>query len=182
MYARELEATEEAKEPFIIDSQEKAAWVMRKLRQIEQKKAENNDTANNMVGEFQKEIEGVQAWQKGENDRLDNDASWFIAGLETWHRKQYEEDNDIKTIKLPFGKLEIRAQQPEYIRDANKLKLWVKEIRPDCLETIEKPKWDELKKSIKVVDGQAVDTTNGFVIDGVTVVEREAKFNVKVEV
>ena len=177
----QVEVIEETKQPFIIDTQEKAAWAMRKLRQHRQKQAENTNTANSLIDALRQDIEGVQAWQKEQNEAIEKDASYFLVGLEAWHRKQYEEDSDIKTIKLPFGQLKIRAQQPEYIRDETKLLAWAKVSRPDDVKTKETADWATIKKSVVVKDGMAVDTTTGEVVDGVQVVEREPKFEVTTE-
>lgn len=177
----QVEVIEETKEPFVIDNQEKAAWAMRKLRQHRQKQAENTNTANSLIGALQQDIEGVQAWKKEQNEAIEKDASYFLSGLETWHRKQYEEDNDIKTIKLPFGQLKIRAQQPEYIRDAVTLLAWAKSSRPDAVKVKEEADWATIKKSVVAQDGKAIDTTSGEIVDGVTVEEREPKFEVVTE-
>ncbi len=177
----QAEVIEETREPFIIDTQEKAAWAMRKLRQHRQKQAETTDTADSMVGVLQKEIEDIRNWQKEHNEAIENEASWFVAGLEAWHRKQYEEDSDIKTIKLPFGQLKIRVQQPEYIRDEVKLVAWAKISRPDAVKIKETADWATIKKSVVVKDGKAVDKTTGEIVDGIQVQEREPVFSVETE-
>lgn len=174
------EVVTENREPFIIDSQEKAAWAMRKLHQIKQKETENTNTANSLIDALRKEIEGVQNWQKEQNESLGDDASYFICALEAYHRKYLEENPKAKTIKLPYGQLRFRAQQPEFQRDAVTLLAWVKSSRPDCVRVKEEADWATLKKSVVVEDGKAIDATTGEIIEGIQILERPEKFSVEI--
>ncbi len=92
-----------------------------------------------------------------------------------------EENPKQKTVKLPFGTLKLREQQPEYIRDAVTLLAWAKSSRPDAVKVKEEADWATIKKSVVVQDGNAFDTTTGLLVDGVTVKEREPKFEVVTE-
>lgn len=170
----------ENKETYTVDTQEKAAWALRKLRQIRQKQAENTNTANAILDGLRREMEATQNWLKEQNEALEDDASYFVGALEIYHRKQIEENPKQKTVKLPFGSLKLRAQQPEFQRDAAILLAWAKASRPDCVKVKEEADWATLKKSVVVQDGKAIDATTGEVVP-VTVVEREPVFSVETE-
>lgn len=176
----QTEVTTENKERFAVDTQEKAAWALRKLRKIRQAQTENTNTANAIMDSLRKEIEAAQEWLKQQNEGLEQEASFFVCGLETYHRKLMEENPKVKTVKLPFGTLKLRAQQPEYIRDAATLLAWAKSSRPDAVKVVESADWATIKKSVVVQNGAAVDTTTGEVVP-VRVVEREPKFEVETE-
>jgi phage host-nuclease inhibitor protein Gam len=176
----EVTAVTENKEPFTVDTQEKAAWALRKLRQIRQKQAENANTANAILDGLRREMEATQNWLKEQNEALEGDASYFVGALEAYHRKLMEENPKQKTVKLPFGTLKLRAQQPEFQRDAATLLAWAKASRPDCVKVKEEADWATIKKSLIVQDGKAIDTTTGEIVP-VDVVEREPVFSVEVE-
>ena len=101
--------------------------------------------------------------------------------------RQYIESLSIKPTKagnkiysLPSGKLQLKKQEPEYIKDETKLLQALKNAgMKDYIKTIEKPEWGELKKVV-TVSGKNIVNEDGEVIDGVKVVARELKFEVKV--
>jgi len=78
-----------------------------------------------------------------------------------------------KTFKLPAGQVQIRAQQPEYVRDDAKLIGWLKgNDMADYIEIVEKLRWGDLKKQLKQL-GDKMLSPDGEVVDGILVVDRE---------
>lgn len=83
-----------------------------------------------------------------------------------------------KIYKLPSGKIQLKKQQPEYIRDDEQLIKWLESNGKNEFIKIEKmPEWGELKKTVTVSNG-VVLTSDGEVVDGVSVIERGEKFEV----
>jgi len=101
--------------------------------------------------------------------------------------REYIESLSIKPTKagnkiynLPSGKLQLKKQEPEYIKDETKLLQALKKAgMKDYIKTVEKPEWEELKKVV-TVSGKVIVNENGEIIDGVEVRAREPKFEVKV--
>lgn len=158
---------------FQIETKEHAIWALRKIAAIERARKEAQEAA-------QAEICRMQDWLAGEEKRADQAREYLDQLLEEYHRKQLEENPKAKTIKLPHGELRFRAQQPEFYRDENTIKAWAKENRPDVLIP-QDPKldWTGLKKVIRIVDGKALDPNTGEIIPGITIVERQPKFQIK---
>ena len=82
------------------------------------------------------------------------------------------------TYDLVDGKLKLKKATNEFVRDKETLIKFFKENDlSDYIETKQEPKWGEFKKTISIV-GDKVVTEDGQVVDGVTVVEKPAEFEV----
>jgi uncharacterized coiled-coil protein SlyX len=169
--------TENQEKPkFRIETKEQAIWAMRKIAAIERGRQESRAAA-------QAEIERIQAWLAEEEKRADQAREYLDYLLEDYHRRQLEENPRAKTIKLPHGELQLRAQQPEFHRDETVVMAWAMKNRPEFVVQPPPPApkldWANLKKKIQVVDGKVIDSETGEVIPGITVVERPPKFQIK---
>jgi len=172
---REAGTSEEQRVRFTIDDEQKANWALRKIRKLTEKRKANIQLA-------EAEIERINTWLKEVNGDLEQSIDYFTGLLEGYHRQVLEQDPKAKTIKLPYGKLKMRAQQPEFIRDNDKLLSWLKQSnKTDYIVVKESPDWAQLKKTLQVAGNALVDTETGEVVEGVEVVEREPKFSVEVE-
>ncbi len=170
-YLEEIENFEEELQSFQVKTKDEAMWCMRKLKKLFDEKQENEEAVKI-------EIERLNQWLEAENGKLERGIKFFTALLEDYHRQELEKDPKKKTIKLPLGTLQLRAQQPEFERDEEKLLAWLKKKKlKDFIEKIEKPKWSELKKAAQVIDNNVV--YNGEIVDGITVTPKEPKFTVK---
>lgn len=163
---------------FRIDNKEMAIWALRKLAKIERSRNEARAAAK-------AEIERMQAWLADEEKKADQERGFFEFHLEDYHRRLFAENPKEKTIKLPHGELQLRAQQPEFQKDEAVLLTWAKENRKEFVVTPPPPEpkldWAELKKSliVEVEKGQAFDPETGELIPGLTVIKRPEKFNIK---
>lgn len=149
---------------FKIEDKSQASWALKKIAKIIAEKRENEEVANI-------EIERTKNWLKKENEELERHESFFEFLLHEYHRKELEIDPKSKTIKLPFGTLKMRTQQPEYLYDDEKLIVWAKNYLPEAVQVKESVLKTPIKKHIK---------ETGEVIDGVTITERPDKFIVEV--
>lgn len=171
---REAGTSEEQRGQFIIDDDQKANWALRKIRQLQEKRVANIELAEN-------EIERINMWLDDINSELEQSIDFFTGLLEQYHRRIFEQDPKAKTIKLPYGKLKMRNQQPEYRRDDEKLLSWLKQTgKTDYIVVKESPAWAQLKKTLQVAGNALVDPETGEVAEGVEVVERGPKFSVEV--
>jgi phage host-nuclease inhibitor protein Gam len=164
---------EETGQPFVIQNLEQADWALRKISIIERRRAEAQAVA-------QAEISKIQAWLLKQEEKADKERAFFDHLLREYIESKRAEDVKLKTIKLPHGKIALRQQQPEFVRDNDILLGWIKANRPEFLRVKEEPDWASLKKEVAVAGEHAVDA-NGEIIEGVTVVTREDKLIVEVD-
>jgi len=161
---------------FRVKTTEQAIWAMRKLHgivvEIESVKAV-----------ALAEIDKIQAWVESETKQLQSDENFFTALLEGYHRRLFAEDNKKKTVKLPHGSLQLRAQEPAYTKDDKKIIEWAEQNRPELVITPPQPEkelsWGDMKKTIKVIGRQVTCTVTGEVVPGIEAMERDPKFSVK---
>jgi len=157
---------------FSIQTQEQADWAVRKIARIEHSLKEAEETAK-------KEIDKINEWLTGQQEHAVNEKEFFVNLLEVYHRKIIRDNPKQKTIKLPHGNLQLRAQQPEFAFGENLL-TWVKQNSLPYVEVQEKLKWGELKENLIVKDGKAILKETGEIVEDITVTERDTKFSVKV--
>ena len=157
--------------PFIVNSVDKAIWAMRKIATIDQSIAEVDKAADAVV-------DRTNAWRVEEVKRISSQRGFFEGLLEGYHRRIMADNPKQKTIKLPHGQLQIRAQQPEFVRDGKKIIEWADKEMPVVITREPKLDWGTLKDSLKIVENIAM-TSQGEVVPGITVVPRGDKFSVK---
>lgn len=101
-------------------------------------------------------------------------------------RKYFEEvpHHTTKTSEsyaLPSGTLMLKQQEPTFERDEDKLIGWLKNNNQmELIKIKESVDWAAMKKQLVFSDGLAFDAETGEVVDGIKVVEREDKFDVKI--
>lgn len=170
-YLAETQETEP--DSFIVDSESKADWALRKIREAEARIAQVQQFA-------QKRIDEINAWVDKITANEQRSIEYFSGLLEVYHRKQFEANPRLKTIKLPSGELQIRKAQPQYARDDEKLVAWLKVRYPELVKVKETPDWSEAKKRFQIAGRRLVDPDTGELVDGVEVYEPEAPtFKVK---
>lgn len=172
----ESEAQEQLRQRYQITNDGAANWALRKLAQIRRRMAENERLA-------EMEKLRIDAWLRGEKEKLGRDEAFFLGLLREYHQNILTEDPRRKTIKLPAGQMQMRAQAPEFKRDDEKLLGWLKASNlTEFIKVVESPNWGELKKRVVVADdGTVVDSITGEVVQGVIAESRPYTFTVKTE-
>jgi hypothetical protein len=125
-----IEQGEEPKQPWAITDKEAATWAVRQIAQARAGMAENQRIAQAEVSAVQQRME---IWLSKENLKHQRTEGFFTVHLERWHRGLFsaateKEKAKLKTIKTPWGDLQLRAQQPEVEYDEPKLLDWVKSL------------------------------------------------------
>lgn len=165
---------EQERQKFKIENIEQANWAVRKIAAARAAIREREELAR-------AEIERIKRWLEDETQELQRDIEFFEGLLKEYHVKQLAKDSKAKTIKLPYGVLKMRKQQPKIERNDEQLKAWAKENKPDVLIPQEpKLDWAGLKKVLKIAGDKMIDPDTGEAVPGVTVIEREPKFSVEV--
>lgn len=171
----EIDSIEQEKEQFTVDSPEGASWALRKIRALRKQAAEVQEVAT-------AEINRIHEWSDQETRKLQDNIAYFESLLYGYHLAIMEQDPDRKTIKLPHGTLQMRAQQPVYHRDDTALHEWVAKNKPHYLIPQEaKLDWSSLKKDLIIAGDVLVDPDTGEPVPGIAVEARPPKFSVKVD-
>jgi len=170
----ELTDERDAKERFRIIDKSQACWALRKLKKLIDEQSGNKTLA-------EKEIQRISDWLESENGKLQKSIDFFKGLLEYYFRNVVlAEDPKLKTLSLPYGKLKIRDQTPEFKYDEDTLLKWVRQNSPEMLEFNPKVNKTALKKEAEIVEDKLVFKKTGEIIDGVKVEKRLPKFTVDV--
>ena len=143
--------------------------VMATIRNIEKKKAENEEFAT-------KEIERTQTWLDKENGTLDNKIEYYKGMLIEYYHLQKQSNPKLKTLSVPNGKFKARTSKKIKYEDSKMLE-YLKQNHSALVEreTIESFNKNEVKKIIK--DG--IDIYTGEILDWVTE-STETTYSVKI--
>src|SRR5699024_4936072 len=99
--------------------------------------------------------------------------------FETINPDEMKKTKTMLKYRLPNGELVKRYQNPQFKRDDSTLAEWLeKNNMTDYIQVKKSAKWGDLKKITEVV-GDKVVTEDGEIIEGIEVVERPPKFEVK---
>ncbi len=90
-----------------------------------------------------------------------------------------EENEELKTHKLPFGKLRFRKQREKWSYDEDKLLQAIDEAGLEDLIKVKKSvDKAELKKRLIVSGSRVINPDTGELIEGVEIEERGEKFSI----
>lgn len=176
----EIPETEEEQAPlrerFRITDDSQANWAVRKIAQARRELAKAEELA-------EAEIARIKAWLDGQRKDAMRTVSFFEGLLREYYLPRFAADPRLKTVKLPAGKVQVRAQQPEFERDEAALLAWLKVTgRTALVEVKETPRWASLKTLIDVTaDGTCFIASTGEVVEGVKAIPRPPAFRVVTE-
>lgn len=167
---------EEQQDGFKIDSDSKAEWAVKRIKEAEREQ-------NRLLALVDEERAELDVREKEILDNYAKKTDGLKAMLEEYLRAQYakeeaRETNTQITYQLLSGKLVYKKSSLELKQNADVLVNWCKEHLPDAVKVTYTPKWAEIKKNIKVVDGIPVYAPTGEVVDGVEEAYVASKFNV----
>lgn len=167
---------EEQQDGFKIDSDSKAEWAVKRIKEAEREQ-------NRLLALVDEERAELDVREKEILDNYARKTDGLKALLEEYLRAQYakeeaRETNTQITYQLLSGKLVYKKSGLELKQNEDVLVNWCKEHLPDAIKVTYAPKWAEIKKNIKVVDGIPVYAPTGEVVDGVEEVYVASKFNV----
>ena len=164
------EETERVDDSFVVDDDQKAEWCLKVIKEKEEEKAKWKAHYDEL-------------YRKVSNS-CDQSIARMEFKLEGYLRSQIEEGfaKETKTqfsYQLPNGKLVLKHQQPEYVRDDDELIKWLEENGlQDYVKVKKTVDWDKLKKAL-VIDGSQMITEDAEIVPGITVNQREDIFKVE---
>lgn len=160
-----------------ITNDHQADWALEKIAAIDADYRRKEMVVQNKIADLQQWLAREKAQAEQQRSFFEVKLKEYFDSLPTSIVKQTKTQ---KVYKLPSGTLRLKQQQPEYIRNDELLLQWAKANKPRFVRIKESVDWAGLKELVGVAGNKAIDMQTGEVIDGVEVVEREAKFVVEV--
>ncbi|MGI6227319.1 MAG: host-nuclease inhibitor Gam family protein [Peptococcales bacterium] len=170
-----FDVPEQTKEQWKIIDDLTADWTLDKIRDI---KAEYNRFE--MVAKAK--IEQIQKALNNKKINMEHETGFFEGKLRDYFETvKTKETKTQKTYALPSGKLKLKFQKPEIVRNEDALVEYLEKNKMDELIKVKKTAdWMELKKKISLVDEGVVNIETGETIPGITLVDRPPRFEVEV--
>lgn len=174
---REFRDGEQEQESFVIDTEEKADWAIRKILRC-QHKVET-------VKQFSAvQINEINHWKEQQTEENERSINYLISLLEPYAKSQL--DGKKKTVKMPSGNISFRAVLPEYVIAGNKvdgknqqLLDHIRQSDPDYLKIEESVNWTDFKNSLTLTSTGQVITADGEILGFMSAVEHPDSVSVK---
>lgn len=159
---------------FNITNENQANFFLRRLSELNEEKNKINEACDKEIDAF---VQKVNAFRNKELQQHENTEKYFNELLEKYANIELANSNK-KSLKLPFGTLQYKTSARKFEYDDKLLMEYIKTNNlSEFIRTKEEINKVDLKKSIKIVDGEA--SINGEYVDGITVCEPETKFTIK---
>lgn len=173
-----LDTEKTEKEEWKIKNDEEADWWIElheeKLIEVRRLKMQ----LENKITFYKEKLDKVIKEEEAIIERRDGKLAEYF---ETLDEKDMKKTKTMLKYRLPSGELVKKFPGPEFNRDNDKLTEWLERNgMNEYIEVKKQPKWGELKKAVKVING-AVVTEDGEIVEGVEVVERAPEFKVEVK-
>lgn len=171
----DVEEDEEEKD-FAIVTDLMAEWGIKQIKKAEEERDRLVAIAKEEIADLERQIEIHTL-------RCENSTKYLKGKLqEYFNTVEHKETKTQESYKLLSGSLVWKKPAAKIKRpDDDKLLGILKDIDPleMYIETIQKPKWAEFKKTLKLLDnGQIVDE-DGDIIEGIEVEDVAGEFNIK---
>jgi len=154
---------------FRIADDSTAEWAIRKIREAQQ------DT--------QMWTEHFAAQMQAISNKNRDTINYMTEQLRSYfytvpHKKSMTQSQ----YKLPDATLVLKQQNPEYLRDNDALLRYADENkRPELVRVKREPNWEAIKAASIIQGDKLVDTETGEIIQGVKLIVRPDKFEVKIK-
>jgi len=172
-YMREL-LDEYPGDTYQIDTDKKAEHAVKQIKKWREETARLLTNADDEIAELQEAKKKLQERQEARE-------GYYKALLHAYFETVEKATTKTQaSYKLLNGKLVLKKQQPEYLRDEAALVGWAKQAAPAFVQVKESVNWGELKK-LTALDGEAVVLAEtGEVVQGIIARERPDVFEVVV--
>lgn len=155
-------------ENWKVTNDQEAEWVIEKCNEEMLEKARYKESLQAKMEDLQEKLRKLEDEERQAKERRD---SYLIEYFELIPDEFKKKTKTMEKYRLPSGEIVKKYPGPEFRRNNDKLLDWIKANELDYVEVKESPKWGELKKITKVVNGQVV-TEDGEIVEGVEVIER----------
>lgn len=159
---------------FVVDDEQKANWALRKIKEYQQQIIENDKLADD-------EIRKIEDWRKGRNNSAKESIEYFEGLLMEYALNRRDQDEDFKSISLPNGNFGFRKQQPRWKYDDEALLNYLEQSQMNNLiRTTKAPNKAEIRKQFEIHGNKVINTETGEFVEGIEIIDRPEKFNVRV--
>lgn len=170
-YIAEVQDVDE--ERFVIDSDEKADWALRKIVE-----AENEIEKVEHFAESQ--IRQIENWKVKQTEKRYNSIEYFKSLLAEYLQNKRKENPKLKSITLPTGNVGFRKKPVKWVyNDEVVLKTLESENLDDFIKVEKKLDKQSIKKAFEVVNDKVINPETGQVIEGIEVQEQGESLNVR---
>ena len=175
----ELEQQQEQQQTIVITDLDGLNWAFRKMNALQAK-------INDVKALADAERLRITNYEKQETEKYRFDLERFEHQVKEFHASVLAQDPKAKSIKTPYGvaKSTTSKAAPEKVDEAALIEYAkTNDLAFVEVETKEKLKWAELKKTLQVVESdgtQVVIDADGQVVPGVTVKPETVSFKVEV--
>ncbi|MCY9806536.1 host-nuclease inhibitor Gam family protein [Lentilactobacillus senioris] len=152
---------DEVKERFFLKNDDEADWAFEKLAGYKRQSKQLENQREKFAKKYQKRIDD---WYNPQNTSIQDQISYFQGLIE-----EYRLTKPDGKVNVPSGKTSVRTTK-KFIKDENVLLAYVESNHPEFIESNPKVKWGEFKRTLKPVNGKAVDE-NGEIVEGITTQE-----------
>ena len=171
-------ATEE-KERFAVTDESSAEWCLEKIEENAKARALIEEQYKQMIARYEK-------WRADALAEVDSSDAYLKGLLEPWAAEKIA-DGKKKSVKLPSGVVGFRKGAEDWKMGKEKaeaanaaLLAFVKENDVSFVKVQESVRWGDYKKTLTVMEDGRVATSDGQIIEGMTVTQGAPSFYVEV--
>lgn len=155
----------------IIDDTQ-AEWAANKIREEQDEYDRRIRAAQGMIERYKVIIEDLTEQKRKRTSGLK------FKLMEYFNSVQHKCTKTQESYALASAKLVLRKPAPKPKVDDAQLLAWVKENAPDYVQTIERPMWGELKKTLTLDANGYLNTVTGEYVEGVELVPQDQIFDI----
>lgn len=167
------------KERFTVTDEASAEWCLEKM--------EENAKARALIDEqYKRMIERHEKWRADALAEIDGSDAHLKSLLEPWVAEKIA-DGKKKSVNLPSGRVGFRAGGETWKMGAEKIEAttpallaFVKENDDSFVKVQESVRWGDYKKTLNIMKDGRVATSDGQIIEGMTVTKGVPSFYVEV--
>ena len=177
--SEQIAAYQEEKKPFAVTDEASAEWCLEKLEENAKARALIEEQYKSMIARYEK-------WRADALAELESSDFYLKGLLEPWAAEKIA-DGKKKSVKLPSGVIGFRAGGKTWKMGDEKIEAttpaliaFVKENDDSFVAVKETVRWGDYKKTLKEMKDGRVATSDGQIIEGMTVTQGAPSFYVEV--
>lgn len=177
--SKQIAAYGTEKERFAVTDEASAEWCLEKLEENAKARALIDEQYKQMTARYEK-------WRADALAELESSDFYLKGLLEPWAAKKIA-DGKKKSVKLPSGVIGFRAGGKTWKMGDEKIEAttpallaFVKENDDSFVAVKETVRWGDYKKTLKEMKDGRVATSDGQIIEGMTVTQGAPSFYVEV--
>ena len=167
------------KERFTVTDEASAEWCLEKMEENAKARALIDEQYKQMTARYEK-------WRADALAEIEGNDLYLKGLLQPWAAEKIA-DGKKKSVKLPSGRVGFRAGGETWKIGAEKVEAtnpvllaFVKENDDSFVKVQESVRWGDYKKTLNVMEDGRVTTSDGQIIEGMTVTKGAPSFYVEV--